>query len=380
RVKLPIFNVVSISIDRFIAVTQPIKYSKHKNNKRVALTIAAVWVVSAAIGSPVVLGLNTAPERVPQLCIFYNSDFIIYSSLSSFYIPCLVMVFLYYRIFRAIHERAKKSSRKRLLTSPGLKPGIIIENVSQTQCQQEINSSNNRNQGKVLHLQTETGNVRQDEDYEKEVKDDSKNRYQDSENKKTANFILSNMSNVDDENTKKNVKADSSYVVSQIEETQFCVQNSIAICMKDSSTPSFPPKNGEARKTLSSAPDYDSSNDSMTYLNVTKKNSRFNLGRKHKSSSNKREKAYAKRERKATKTLAIVLGVFLICWVPFFTCNIMDAICIKLKSSDCRPGVTVFLFTTWLGYINSCVNPVIYTIYNIEFRKSFKKILSEPCK
>lgn len=39
-----------------------------------------------------------------------------------------------------------------------------------------------------------------------------------------------------------------------------------------------------------------------------KKKPRFNLGRKHKSSRKKREKASAKRERKATKTLAIVLG------------------------------------------------------------------------
>jgi dopamine D2-like receptor len=81
-------------------VTQPIKYAKHKNNRRVWLTIALVWVISAAIGSPIVLGLNNTPNRLPDLCLFYNSDFIIYSSLSSFYIPCIIMVFLYYNIFK----------------------------------------------------------------------------------------------------------------------------------------------------------------------------------------------------------------------------------------------------------------------------------------
>ena len=34
------------------------------------------------------------------ICMFYNPDFIIYSSLGSFYIPCLVMIVLYTRIFR----------------------------------------------------------------------------------------------------------------------------------------------------------------------------------------------------------------------------------------------------------------------------------------
>ena len=73
---------------------------------------------------------------------------------------------------------------------------------------------------------------------------------------------------------------------------------------------------------------------------------------------------------------SLVPGVFLFCWVPFFTCNIMDAICIKLdKPESCRVSTNAFLLTTWLGYLNSIVNPVIYTIFNPEFRKAFKKIL-----
>lgn len=31
---------------------------------------------------------------------------------------------------------------------------------------------------------------------------------------------------------------------------------------------------------------------------------------------------------------------------------------------------------TWLGYVNSALNPIIYTIFNQDFRKSFKRILS----
>lgn len=38
-------------------------------------------------------------------------------------------------------------------------------------------------------------------------------------------------------------------------------------------------------------------------------------------------------------------------------------------------GVSAFLYMTWLGYINSSLNPLIYTIFNTEFRKAFKKIL-----
>lgn len=78
---------------------------------------------------------------------------------------------------------------------------------------------------------------------------------------------------------------------------------------------------------------------------------------------------------KKQNCLLLFSGVFLICWVPFFTCNILDALCTKLSQS-CQPGVAAFILTTWLGYFNSFVNPVIYTIFNPEFRKAFKKIMS----
>ena len=139
-----ILNLVAISIDRFIAVTRPIKYATYKSNNRVKWTIAIVWIISVAIGSPIVLGLNTSPERTPELCIFYNSDFIIYSSLGSFYIPCVLMVLLYYRIFKAIRKRAKKKigsggaeNSAGMMTTTAAEAdeqhsAVVLENVSQT--------------------------------------------------------------------------------------------------------------------------------------------------------------------------------------------------------------------------------------------------------
>ena len=81
--------------------------------------------------------------------------------------------------------------------------------------------------------------------------------------------------------------------------------------------------------------------------------------------------------------LFAITGVFLLCWWPFFTVNIMRAICLRyevLNYPKCDIDVNVMGFFVWLGYINSFLNPVIYTIFNPEFRKAFKKILSECCK
>ncbi|KAG6464678.1 hypothetical protein O3G_MSEX014667, partial [Manduca sexta] len=134
-----IFNLVAISVDRYIAVTQPIKYAKHKSNARVWTMIGVAWLVSGAIGSPIVLGLNNTPDRSPNQCLFNNTDYVIYSSLGSFYIPCIIMMFLYYNIFKAIRQRAKKqrvakktSSALGSAVSSGA-AAVVIENMAQTQ-------------------------------------------------------------------------------------------------------------------------------------------------------------------------------------------------------------------------------------------------------
>ena len=64
------------------------------------------------------------------------------------------------------------------------------------------------------------------------------------------------------------------------------------------------------------------------------------------------------------------MGVFLICWVPFFCVNIAAAFC-----KTCIPPI-VFKCLTWLGYSNSAFNPIIYSIFNLEFREAFQKILT----
>lgn len=80
--------------------------------------------------------------------------------------------------------------------------------------------------------------------------------------------------------------------------------------------------------------------------------------------------AYHVSDHKAAITVGIIMGVFLVCWVPFFCINIVAAFCKTCIHKD------VFKVLTWLGYSNSAFNPVIYSIFNTEFREAFKRILT----
>ncbi|XP_029156535.1 dopamine D2-like receptor isoform X1 [Nylanderia fulva] len=424
-----IFNLVAISIDRYIAVTQPIKYAKHKNNRRVWLTILLVWAISAAIGSPIVLGLNNTPNRIPDQCLFYNTDFIIYSSLSSFYIPCIIMVFLYYNIFKALRNRARRARASKKPNLGDIKPGSIIENIAHTRSgysvarfaetalgaaalvapgiEEPTNTASGSNEDEdetPLDPVVVISNDKSTEFFLATVVEEAACRFS-----AVAQAQLTGTPSVQSvqRNDSSNYDgAASSTMTHEPLETNSSPSPNPRITSgpPSSSTSSSPPpargatsvssqtkkngNNGGANKQelkrlksagsllplqLARTPSVLSSSGKKDRKNASS-GSRFTIYKANKASKKKREKSSAKKERKATKTLAIVLGVFLICWVPFFTCNIMDAICTKLTKA-CQPGVTAFIVTSWLGYMNSFVNPVIYTVFNPEFRKAFRKLI-----
>ncbi|XP_074597552.1 5-hydroxytryptamine receptor-like [Brevipalpus obovatus] len=81
-------------------------------------------------------------------------------------------------------------------------------------------------------------------------------------------------------------------------------------------------------------------------------------------------KSNSKREGKTARILAIITGVFIACWLPFFVYALIMPLC----GAQCFEAITFSAFQ-WLGYLNSLLNPVIYTIFSRDFRNAFRKML-----
>lgn len=74
-------------------------------------------------------------------------------------------------------------------------------------------------------------------------------------------------------------------------------------------------------------------------------------------------------EVKAAKTIAVVIGCFILCWAPFFSIVVIYAYDRHFTISP-----KVVQVVKWLEYFNSCLNPIIYTCLNRTYRCAFKKL------
>jgi hypothetical protein len=77
-----------------------------------------------------------------------------------------------------------------------------------------------------------------------------------------------------------------------------------------------------------------------------------------------------KKEKRATLILGLIMGSFIACWLPFFFLYILTPAC-----PTCTIPSWAFALAFWLGYMNSALNPAIYTIFNKDFRRAFRRIL-----
>ncbi|XP_018312975.1 serotonin receptor [Mycetomoellerius zeteki] len=285
-----ILHLVAIAVDRYWAVTD-INYIQARNPRRIGILIITVWVVS--------LGISLAPQlgwkdpdylvRIAQGTCLVSQDpaYQIFATCATFYVPLLVILFLYWRIFQAARKRIRK------------RPGTILQPP--------------RERRGILRLVTR--------------------RPREESTAFTITRTTPDHSSISPEKS-------SSYNGANATPSTTVTPTAISTTTTTTTT-----------TTLTNP----TSTSQQPVVKCTKRT---------------RETIESKRERKAAKTLAIITGAFVACWLPFFFAALLQATC-----QTCQPPEVVSSVFLWLGYFNSTLNPVIYTVFSPEFRQAFKRML-----
>lgn len=92
---------------------------------------------------------------------------------------------------------------------------------------------------------------------------------------------------------------------------------------------------------------------------------------RHERATEAKRKIALARERKTVKTLGIIMGTFILCWLPFFIVALVMPFC----QGACFMPAWLEDVINWLGYSNSLLNPIIYAYFNKDFQSAFNKII-----
>ena len=94
----------------------------------------------------------------------------------------------------------------------------------------------------------------------------------------------------------------------------------------------------------------------------------------HQQAKQRIENHSLKREIKSAHTFALVVGLFLLCYIPFYSVGTYRGL-----SRSAKVPSSVVRITTWVAFANSFINPIVYGLRYSPFRKAFKLLCLARC-
>ncbi|XP_024085622.1 octopamine receptor Oamb isoform X2 [Cimex lectularius] len=413
-----ILNLCAISLDRYVAVTRPVTYPSIMSTSRAKLLIGLVWVLSFIICFPPLVGWkdkemppvvegpgrpltpggatvlasptlqSTAEPPCPWRCeLTDDKGYVIYSATGSFFLPMFVMLFFYWRIYRAAVQTTRAINQG-FRTTKGAKGGL-----GNRFDEQRLTLRIHRGRGSVMQgsggsNSTTTTNSAANSvnnspcgkspDRRKERRHE---RIKISVSYPSSDAIASVNNNSPPPSSPKSSISSSSttstgalYAVhysgnepSSVFRKENCHLRVASIGQQRRGRRSNSESGGACRPRLLGDPLSVTIQKDLSPSPTYEENKPKLISRMGKRNIKAQVKRF-RMETKAAKTLGIIVGGFIVCWLPFFTMYLLRAFL-----GDVEPMVFSVLF--WLGYCNSAINPCIYALFSKDFRFAFKRII-----
>ncbi|CAO2585855.1 Alpha-2A adrenergic receptor [Lemmus lemmus] len=319
-----IVHLCAISLDRYWSITQAIEYNLKRTPRRIKAIIVTVWVISAVISFPPLIsiekkGAGDGQQPAEPSCKINDQKwYVISSSIGSFFAPCLIMILVYVRIYQIAKRRTRVPPSRRGPDACSAPSGGADRRPNGLGPERGAGPAGAEAEPLPTQLNGAPG-----EPAPAGPRDGDALDLEESSSSEHAERPPG------PRRPERGPRAKGKTRASQVKPGDSLPRRGPGAAGPGTSG-SGP---GEERGAKAS-----------------------------------RWRGRQNREKRFTFVLAVVIGVFVVCWFPFFFTYTLIAV-------GCPVPYQLFNFFFWFGYCNSSLNPVIYTIFNHDFRRAFKKIL-----
>jgi 5-hydroxytryptamine receptor 1 len=324
-----ILNLCAIALDRYWAITDPINYAQKRTLKRVLFMIGVVWILSGVISSPPLIGWNDWPD------VFHNDTpcqltsqqgYVIYSSLGSFFIPLFIMTVVYVEIFIA----TKKRLRERAMAS---KLNVVKLNEAQHTAGREVHNDQDSVSSETNHNEHPLLSDGSTKTKEKKKKSKKKRKKNIDDGSLKEKFLQKPTAIAEDSVTDVGDPPSGSQCATNL---NHCGDNHTPPTNAATMTAESPKTRNESQ--MGHTPPPAISGSIPAPQSVAKRQVPIYQFIEEK------QRISLSKERRAARTLGIIMGVFVVCWLPFFLMYVIVPFCVS-----CCPSDKLTHFITWLG-------------------------------